>query len=195
MRGGARQSSRAAATSARPRTWSQSIATRQEIGRIGYTRPLRRGKRASRGDVLRCVPKPYVPHAKRAIPTVPRPASSPLSVTMIDVANLVKDYGTVVAVNGVSFHVGRGEVVGFLGPNGAGKSTTLRILSGFLGPTSGRVRIDGRDVLEEGILARRSIGYMPEAAPLYPEMRVREYLRFRAELKGVARKNRVSAVG
>jgi ABC-2 type transport system ATP-binding protein len=114
---------------------------------------------------------------------------------MIDVANLVKDYGTVVAVNGVSFQVARGEVVGFLGPNGAGKSTTLRILSGFLGPTSGRVRIDGRDVLEEGIVARRSIGYMPEAAPLYPEMRVREYLRFRAELKGVPRKQRVSAVG
>jgi ABC-2 type transport system ATP-binding protein len=114
---------------------------------------------------------------------------------MIDVANLVKDYGTVIAVNGVSFHVGRGEVVGFLGPNGAGKSTTLRILSGFLGPTSGRVRVDGRDVLEDGIVARRSIGYMPESAPLYPEMRVREYLRFRAELKAVPRKQRVAAVG
>jgi ABC-2 type transport system ATP-binding protein len=114
---------------------------------------------------------------------------------MIDVANLVKDYGTVVAVNGVSFHVGRGEVVGFLGPNGAGKSTTLRILSGFLGPTSGRVRIDGIDVVADGIAARRSIGYMPESAPLYPEMRVREYLRFRAELKGVPRKARVAAVG
>ncbi len=114
---------------------------------------------------------------------------------MIDVANLVKDYGTVVAVNGVSFHVGRGEVVGFLGPNGAGKSTTLRMLSGFLGPTSGRIRIDGRDVVEDGIAARRSIGYMPEAAPLYPEMRVREFLRFRAELKGVPRKKRVAAVG
>ncbi len=114
---------------------------------------------------------------------------------MIDVTNLVKDYGTVVAVKGVSFHVGRGEVVGFLGPNGAGKSTTLRILSGFLGPTSGRVRIDGHDVLEEGVVARQSIGYMPEAAPLYPEMRVREYLRFRAELKGVARRQRTAAVG
>ena len=114
---------------------------------------------------------------------------------MIDVANLVKDYGTVVAVNDVSFSVGRGEVVGFLGPNGAGKSTTLRMLSGFLGPTSGKIRIDGRDVVEDGIAARRSIGYMPEAAPLYPEMRVREYLRFRAELKGVPRKKRVAAVG
>src|SRR5258706_11710528 len=114
---------------------------------------------------------------------------------MIDVTNLVKDYGTVVAVNGVSFHVGRGEVVGFLGPNGAGKSTTLRILSGFLGPTSGRVRIGGFDVVEDGIAARSQLGYMPEAAPLYPEMRVREYLRFRAELKGVPRRERTAAVG
>jgi ABC-2 type transport system ATP-binding protein len=114
---------------------------------------------------------------------------------MIHVEELVKDYGTVVAVKGVSFHVRRGEVVGFLGPNGAGKSTTLRILAGFLGPTSGRVRIGGHDVLNDDIRARRCIGYMPEAAPLYPEMRVREYLRFRAELKGVSRRERTSAVG
>jgi ABC-2 type transport system ATP-binding protein len=113
---------------------------------------------------------------------------------MIDVEHLVKDYGTVVAVKDVSLRVGRGEVVGFLGPNGAGKSTTLRILAGFLGPTSGRVRINGHDVLEEGLLARASIGYMPEAAPLYPEMRVREYLKFRAELKGVPGRERKAAV-
>jgi ABC-2 type transport system ATP-binding protein len=109
---------------------------------------------------------------------------------MIEVQRLVKDYGTVVAVKDLSFEVGRGEVVGFLGPNGAGKSTTLRIIAGFLGPTSGRVRIDGHDVLEEGLRARRAIGYMPEATPLYPEMRVSEYLRFRAELKGVGRRDR-----
>jgi ABC-2 type transport system ATP-binding protein len=113
---------------------------------------------------------------------------------MIDVENLVKDYGTVVAVRDISFHVGRGEVVGFVGPNGAGKSTTLRILAGFLGPTSGRVRIAGHDVFEDAIRARQSLGYMPEAAPLYPEMRVREYLRFRAELKAVRRKERDGAV-
>jgi ABC-2 type transport system ATP-binding protein len=114
---------------------------------------------------------------------------------MIEVRHLVKDYGTVVAVKDVSFEVGRGEVVGFLGPNGAGKSTTLRIMAGFLGPTSGRVTIDGHDVLDDAIGARRAIGYMPEATPLYPEMRVSEYLRFRAELKGVGRKDRKSWVG
>ncbi len=113
---------------------------------------------------------------------------------MIEVEHLTKDYGTVVAVRDVSFQVGRGEVVGFLGPNGAGKSTTLRILAGFLGATRGRVRIDGHDIVEESLEARRSIGYMPEASPLYPEMRVREYLRFRAAVKKVPRRERASAV-
>jgi len=113
---------------------------------------------------------------------------------MIEVDELVKDYGTVVAVRGLSFRVGKGEIVGFLGPNGAGKSTTLRMIAGFLGATSGTVRVNGYDVLEEPLGARRSIGYMPEAAPLYPEMRVREFLRFRAELKGVPRRERVNAV-
>ena len=113
---------------------------------------------------------------------------------MISVEHLVKDYGTVVAVKDVSFAVGKGEVVGFLGPNGAGKSTTLRVLAGFLGPTSGKVTVDGIDVVEDGPRARRLLGYMPEAAPLYPEMRVREYLEFRAELKGVRGRERKAAV-
>jgi ABC-2 type transport system ATP-binding protein len=94
----------------------------------------------------------------------------------------------------VSFEVGKGDIVGFLGPNGAGKSTTLRILSGFLGMTSGKVTIAGHDIVEDSLGARAAIGYMPEAVPLYPEMRVIEYLAFRAELKGVSRKRRVSWV-
>ncbi len=106
---------------------------------------------------------------------------------LIAVSHLIKRYGAAMAVDDVSFEVGRGEVVGFLGPNGAGKSTTLRILAGFLGPTSGKVTIAGHDVVDEPFEARRSVGYMPEGVPLYPEMRVVEYLRFRAELKRVPR--------
>jgi len=114
---------------------------------------------------------------------------------MISVSHLVKRYGSRVAVNDVSFEVGRGDVVGFLGPNGAGKSTTLRILAGFLGLTHGTVSIAGHDVTTDSFAARQAIGYMPETAPLYPEMRVAEYLAFRAELKRVARRDRVSWVG
>jgi len=113
---------------------------------------------------------------------------------MIEVDGLTKDFGTVVAVQGVSFSVAKGEIVGFLGPNGAGKSTTLRIIAGFLGATSGKVRVNGHDIAESSLAARRSLGYMPEAAPLYSELRVREYLGFRAALKGVARRERKKAV-
>ena len=106
---------------------------------------------------------------------------------MIEVSHLAKRYGSKLAVDDVSFQVGKGDVVGFLGPNGAGKSTTLRILSGFLGMSAGKVTIAGHDIAEEPFLARQAIGYMPEAVPLYPEMRVVEYLAFRAELKRVPR--------
>ncbi|HYQ40972.1 MAG TPA: ABC transporter ATP-binding protein [Polyangiaceae bacterium] len=114
---------------------------------------------------------------------------------MIEVSNLTKDYGTVVAVHDLSFSVGKGEIVGFLGPNGAGKSTTLRILSGFLGATSGRVRIAGHDIAEAPRAARRALGYMPESAPLYPELRVSEYLSFRARLKEVPRAKQSATIG
>jgi ABC-2 type transport system ATP-binding protein len=113
---------------------------------------------------------------------------------VIEVEKLTKDYGTTVAVRDLTFSVGKGEIVGFLGPNGAGKSTTLRVLAGFLGATSGVVRVAGFDVAKESLAARRSLGYMPEAAPLYPELRVREYLEFRAALKRVHRRERKSAV-
>jgi ABC-2 type transport system ATP-binding protein len=113
---------------------------------------------------------------------------------VIEVEKLTKDYGTTIAVKDLSFQVEKGEIVGFLGPNGAGKSTTLRILAGFLGATSGTVRIAGFDVVKESLAARRALGYMPEAAPLYPELRVREYLDFRAALKRVPKRERKSAV-
>jgi len=106
---------------------------------------------------------------------------------MIEVEGLTKDYGTLVAVSDLSFKAKRGEVLGFLGANGAGKTTTLRMIAGALAPTKGRISIAGHDLLAEPIEARRSLGYMPEAAPLYPELRVSEYLMFRAALKGVRR--------
>jgi ABC-2 type transport system ATP-binding protein len=107
---------------------------------------------------------------------------------MIEVANLTKRYAGRTAVSDISFTVGRGEIVGLLGPNGAGKSTTMRILSCYLAATSGTVRIAGLDVFRQSDEVRRRIGYMPENNPLHLDMRVREYLKFRARLKGLTRK-------
>jgi ABC-2 type transport system ATP-binding protein len=104
---------------------------------------------------------------------------------MIEVSNLTKRYAGRTAVDDISFTVARGEIVGLLGPNGAGKSTTMRVLSGFMPATSGTVRVAGFDVFHDSDETRRRIGYMPENNPLYPEMRVREYLKFRARLKGL----------
>jgi ABC-2 type transport system ATP-binding protein len=104
---------------------------------------------------------------------------------MVQVESLTKLYGRQRAVNDVSFTVARGDVVGLLGPNGAGKSTILRILSAYLPATSGTVRIAGLDVATQSEAVRRRIGYMPESNPLHPEMRVREYLKFRGRLKGL----------
>lgn len=104
---------------------------------------------------------------------------------MIHVEQLTKYYGDYPAVRDVSFEVARGQIVGFLGPNGAGKSTTMRILAGYITATSGRATIDGKDVFWDPIEARRRIGYLPESCPLYTEMRVEEYLRFRGGLKGM----------
>jgi ABC-2 type transport system ATP-binding protein len=104
---------------------------------------------------------------------------------MIEVSNLSKRYGRHLAVRDISFSVSKGEIVGFLGPNGAGKTTTLRMLTGFLPPSSGTATIAGFDIFRDSIEARKRIGYMPENVPLYDDMRVREYLSFRAQLKGL----------
>src|SRR5580693_6300767 len=104
---------------------------------------------------------------------------------MIEVSNLTKRYAGRTAVNDISFTVAPGEIVGLLGPNGAGKSTTMRILSSFMPATSGTARVAGFDVFHQSEEVRRRIGFMPENNPLYPEMRVREYLKFRARLKGL----------
>ena len=113
---------------------------------------------------------------------------------MIEVEQLRKDYGMAHALLGISFRVQRGEVIGFLGPNGAGKSTTMKILTGFLLPTSGRAAVFGLDVVRDSLAVRRRIGYLPESTPLYAEMRVDDYLSFCAEIRGVAPARRRSAI-
>ena len=116
---------------------------------------------------------------------------------MIHVSHLTKYYGDYAAVRDVSFDVPAGQIVGFLGPNGAGKSTTMRILAGYLTATSGSATIAGQDVFWNSVEVRRKIGYMPESCPLYKEMRVNEYLHFRAGIKGIyggERRKRISYV-
>lgn len=114
---------------------------------------------------------------------------------MIDVQHLTKNYpGGVAAVQDVSFSVKPGEIVGFLGPNGAGKSTTMRILAGYLSPTGGEVRVNGMDVTRKSLQVRQHIGYLPETCPLYTDMRVCEYLRYRADLKGLSRRHRTAGI-
>lgn len=109
---------------------------------------------------------------------------------MIKVENLVKRYGDHVAVDHLSFHVGKGQIYGFLGPNGAGKSTTMNIMTGYLAATEGTVKINGFDILKQPEEAKKSIGYLPEIPPLYTDMTVDEYLQFAAELKKIAKADR-----
>ncbi|MEY2509059.1 MAG: gliding motility-associated transport system ATP-binding protein [Verrucomicrobiota bacterium] len=114
---------------------------------------------------------------------------------MIKVENLTKRYAGHTAIQDLSFEVGKGEIMGFLGPNGAGKSTTMRILSSFMPPTSGRASIAGFDIFEQSLQARSHLGYMPENIPLYNDMRVTEYLNYRAALKGVPSRRMAERVG
>ncbi len=113
---------------------------------------------------------------------------------MIEVQNLVKWFGPTLAVDDLTFQIPAGQIVGFLGPNGAGKSTTLRILTGYVPPTRGSASIDGFDVLHDAERARAQVGYLPESTPLYPEMRVEEYLHFRGKLYGMDRASRRSRI-
>ena len=114
---------------------------------------------------------------------------------MIKVENLTKRYAGQTAIQDLNFEVGKGEIMGFLGPNGAGKSTTMRILSSFMPPTSGRASIAGYDIFEQSLQARAHLGYMPENVPLYNDMRVTEYLNYRAALKGVPSRRVAERVG
>ena len=109
---------------------------------------------------------------------------------MIEVENLTKKYGSHVAVDNLSFRVERGMIYGFLGPNGAGKSTTMNMMTGYIAATSGTVKINGYDILKNPEQAKKSIGYLPELPPVYPDMTVYEYLRFVAELKKVKKNER-----
>src|SRR5438876_426406 len=104
---------------------------------------------------------------------------------MITVSDLTKRYARHTAVDNISFNVEKGQIVGFLGPNGAGKTTTMRILTCFLPPTSGTAQVAGFDVLEQPLEVKKRIGYLPEAPPLYLEMRTAEYLTFVGRLKGI----------
>ena len=113
---------------------------------------------------------------------------------MIEVQNLTKRYGSITAVNNISFRVERGEILGFLGPNGAGKTTTMRIITGYMPPTEGRVIIAGFDALDQPIDAKKRTGYLPETPPLYPDMTVRDYLLFVAAIKNIPRVNRKAKV-
>ncbi len=113
---------------------------------------------------------------------------------MIEVRNLSKYFGSRCAVNGISFTVEPNTIVGFLGPNGAGKTTTIRILTGYTPPTSGSAKVAGHDVVSASREVRRVVGYLPESNPLYPEMRVREYLDFRAKLRGLDGQQRPAAI-
>ena len=114
---------------------------------------------------------------------------------MIQVENLTKRYAGGEAVRGITFSVEKGEVVGFLGPNGAGKSTTMRMLTGYLPPTDGKIEVAGAKLPQESLLVRQRIGYMPENVPLYPEMRVEEFLEYRGRLKRVTRGEIAHRVG
>lgn len=113
---------------------------------------------------------------------------------MIELSNVIKKYGNKIAVNRITLFVRNGEILGLLGPNGAGKSTTMRIIAGYLPPTSGLVKVAGYDVVKQPVTAKKYIGYLPENPPLYKDMTVNDYITFAAELKGLKGKDKVNRV-
>src|SRR6266513_2349148 len=131
-----------------------------------------------------------------SLPTgLPPPSHSQTGVSMIEVKDLTKAYGPRVALDNLTFDVKKGEILGFLGPNGAGKTTTMRILTGFMPPSSGKATVAGFDVFEQSLQARAHLGYMPENVPLYSDMRVSEYLNYRAALKSIPHRRVGERVG
>jgi len=118
------------------------------------------------------------------VTTIPQQPARHEQPPLIEIEGLTKRFGAFTAVDDVSFSVKRGEVLGFLGPNGAGKSTTMRMLAGFMIPTSGSARIQGHDVQSDGVAARKVLGFLPEGAPTYPEMTVESFLAFCARIRG-----------
>lgn len=141
---------------------------------IGHQNTTRRG-----------IPLRNPPHSATVIPPVAAQRHL-VEVTMIEVRQLTKRYGPLTAVDGISFKVEAGEVLGFLGPNGAGKSTTMKMIAGFLAPTSGSVTVCGHDVVEQPIAAKSIMGYLPEGAPSYAEMTVAAFLEFIGNVRGLA---------
>ena len=113
---------------------------------------------------------------------------------MIQVENITKRYGNFIAVDGISFEIDDGEIVGFLGPNGAGKSTTMNMITGFIEPSNGRIIVDGYDISKKPKKAKKQIGYMPEGVPLYSDLTVKEFVTYMAELKGCDKKNKKEEV-
>jgi ABC-2 type transport system ATP-binding protein len=113
---------------------------------------------------------------------------------MIEINNLTKRYGALTAVDGISFNVDAGTVLGFLGPNGAGKSTTMKMITGFLAPTAGTIRVCGHDVAQAPLAAKAAMGYLPEGAPSYAEMNVRAFLEFIADVRGLTGARRTSRI-
>ena len=139
---------------------------------------------AGRGETTELIPPEESPEQEVADEPAPR-AAAPAAETLVEVEGLAKHYGPIRAVDGITFKVGRGEVLGFLGPNGAGKTTAMRLITGFLEPDAGRVEVAGHDLKNESLQARQKVGYLPENAPAYGEMTVAGFLEFIAEARAI----------